>query len=91
MKEKKTRKKEPKEKATTIINDEPKELSFKEQLIKSNLSKRISLTTLEALANNLDKEAALKEIIILLIPFFRLCSLEEFIELSTAIKELNGR
>lgn len=67
---------------------EAKELSFEEQLIKSPLAKRISPTTLKNLAKQLDKEAALLECLQLLAPFFRVCSLEEFKELSTAINEL---
>ena len=80
-----------KEKKVKAKETKTKKLSFKEELLASKLTKRISPTTLEALANNLDKESALKEILMLLNPFFRICSIEEFIEISTAIKELNGR
>lgn len=67
-------------------------LSFKDELIKSKLSKRISPTTLKTIAEQLDKEAALKECVVLLSSFLAICSLDEFIELTTEIKELrNGR
>lgn len=66
-----------------------KKLSFKEELLASKLTKRISPTTLNVLSEN--KEEALKQVICLLNHFFEICSVEEFIELSTEIKKLNGR
>lgn len=63
---------------------------FKQQLLKSDLAKRISPTTLSALADNLDKGDALKEALVLLNPFLRVCSLKDFKELSIAINTLNS-
>lgn len=77
-----------KEKKVKAKETKTKKLSFKEELLASKLTKRISPTTLERLSEN--KEEALKEIITLLNPFFSICSLDEFIELSTEIKKLNG-
>tara|TARA_R110002153_G_scaffold187738_2_gene340706 strand:+ start:377 stop:706 length:330 start_codon:yes stop_codon:yes gene_type:complete len=84
----------PAEAAQIPLKQEPKapikkEITFKQQLIRSDLAKRISPTTLGALADNLDKEDALKESLVLLNPFLRVCSLEDFRELSTAINSLN--
>lgn len=66
----------------------PKKRTFKRKLINSDLAKRISPTTLSTLADNLDDKDALKEILLLLNPFFRVCSLEDFKQLSSAIKRL---
>lgn len=65
-----------------------KKLTFKQRLTTSGLEKRISLTKLETLADNLEQEEALKEILSLLNPFFRVCSLKDFKEISLAINSL---
>jgi hypothetical protein len=82
-----------KEKKTTkkVVSKPIKKLTFKQELTKSKLSKRISPTTLNAIAGQLDKEAALRQCINLLMPFFQECSIKEFCELTNEIKELNGR
>jgi len=77
-----------KEKKTT--KKPAKKLTFQEELVKSKLSKRISPTALNAIAGQLDKEAALRQCINLLNPFFQDCSIEEFCELTNEINKLNG-
>jgi len=65
-----------------------KKKTFKQQLIESNISKRISPTALGLIANRFERDEVLKEIIIRLNPFFAKCSIEDFLEISKAIEEL---